>query len=318
MLSKFRAEMFSMTLVADTPVALPRYAGSALRGAFGHAFLSVCCSMRENGCASCLLRETCAYARLFEPSPPADSERLSRNQDIPAPFVIEPPDGGTYRSGDRIEFGLVLIGQAIPYLPYFIVAFRECGERGIGASRGKFHIGEMWARNPLSGRSEKIYDGGDGMVHNVDLSFGFEDIVEEKETVRTLAVELLTPMRLKAQGHLVDRGPAFHVLYRNVLRRISSLAYFHCGEALELDYRQEIERAKAVQVAEARTHWWDWTRYSSRQRTKMKLGGLVGSVRYRGEEMEHFLPLLRLAEVVHVGKGCTFGLGKIRVRRVHE
>ena len=107
MLSKFRAQVFSMTLVVDTSISLPRYAGSALRGAFGHAFRRVCCSMREGVCASCLLRETCTYTRLFEPSPPADSERLSRNQDIPAPFVIEPPDGGTYRSGDRIEFGLL-------------------------------------------------------------------------------------------------------------------------------------------------------------------------------------------------------------------
>lgn len=305
-----------MALVADTPVTLPRYAGSTLRGGFGHAFRSVCCSMREGVCTSCLLRETCAYARLFESSPGEDADRLSRNRDIPAPFVIEPPDGGTVRPGDRIEVGLVLIGQAIPYLPYFIVAFREFGETGIGAGRGTFHIGEMWARNPLSGRSEKIYDAGDGMVRNVDLSFGFREIPGEEAAVRALAVELLTPMRLKAQGHLVDRGPAFHVLYRNVLRRISSLAYFHCGEALELDYREEIERAMAVDIAKAETHWWDWTRYSSRQRTKMKLGGLVGSVRYRGEGMEHFLPLLRLAEVVHVGKGCTFGLGKIRVRRV--
>jgi CRISPR/Cas system endoribonuclease Cas6 (RAMP superfamily) len=48
----------------------------------------------------------------------------------------------------------------------------------------------------------------------------------------------------------------------------------------------------------------------------MKLGGIVGELMLEGEEVAPFLPLLGAAEIVHVGKGATFGLGKIELKTV--
>jgi CRISPR/Cas system endoribonuclease Cas6 (RAMP superfamily) len=45
----------------------------------------------------------------------------------------------------------------------------------------------------------------------------------------------------------------------------------------------------------------------------MKLGGLVGTMTLAGD-LSPFTPLLRAAEILHVGKGATFGLGKVAVR----
>ncbi|HHY33792.1 MAG TPA: CRISPR system precrRNA processing endoribonuclease RAMP protein Cas6, partial [Firmicutes bacterium] len=59
-----------------------------------------------------------------------------------------------------------------------------------------------------------------------------------------------------------------------------------------------------------------WERYSSRQDTRMKLGGLVGTATYEFHDAslaEFFLPWLVLGEYIHVGKGCTFGLGWLNV-----
>ncbi|OPX88851.1 MAG: hypothetical protein A4E52_01161 [Pelotomaculum sp. PtaB.Bin013] len=41
----------------------------------------------------------------------------------------------------------------------------------------------------------------------------------------------------------------------------------------------------------------------------MNLGGVVGRVEYEGD-LGEFMPLLRLGELVHVGKGAVFGMGK--------
>jgi len=58
--------------------------------------------------------------------------------------------------------------------------------------------------------------------------------------------------------------------------------------------------------------WYDWERYSSRQETRMRLGGLVGEVEFEGELAE-FLPYLFLGELIHLGKGTSFGLGRYGV-----
>ena len=41
----------------------------------------------------------------------------------------------------------------------------------------------------------------------------------------------------------------------------------------------------------------------------MLLGGVVGQITYCGN-LQEFLPLRRLGEYIHVGKGTSFGLGK--------
>ncbi|MCL6450887.1 MAG: CRISPR system precrRNA processing endoribonuclease RAMP protein Cas6 [Acetobacteraceae bacterium] len=117
--------------------------------------------------------------------------------------------------------------------------------------------------------------------------------------------------RLKYEHHLVER-PLFHVLLRNILRRVSALLYFHHGQRLDLDFRGLLERAQAVELAEDHTRWEDWERYSTRQGSRMKLGGIVGSATYRGE-LEEFVPYLVAGSYLHVGKGATFGLGRYRL-----
>jgi len=85
--------------------------------------------------------------------------------------------------------------------------------------------------------------------------------------------------------------------------------YFHCGTELDLDFRGIIAEAARIETVTCDLRWHDWERYSARQDARMKLGGFVGRVTYRGDP-RLFLPLLRLGELVHVGKGTSFGLGK--------
>jgi len=44
----------------------------------------------------------------------------------------------------------------------------------------------------------------------------------------------------------------------------------------------------------------------------MALGGFVGTATFEGD-LAPFVPFLRLGEIVHLGKGISFGLGKYHV-----
>ena len=316
MLTNLRIAKYRFTLEALEELHLPPYKGSTLRGGFGHAFKRTVCFQKDaQTCDACLLRANCPYAYLFETSPPPDAEVLRTYSDVPLPFVIEPPlDRRTrYPPGDLLEFGLVLVGRAINYLPYFIVVFQELGKVGLGRGRGKYTLREVAAVQPLDGAEEIIYSAANEMVCDRDLSVGWKEIQVQSSKLKVqpptskLTVNFLTPTRIKHQGRYVVH-PEFHVLIRAILRRVSSLSYFHCGERWETDYRGIIEAARGVRLAEARTGWVDWERYSRRQRQRMKLGGFVGQASYEGG-LAPFLPLLVLGELVHVGKACVFGNG---------
>ncbi|MBZ0161049.1 MAG: CRISPR system precrRNA processing endoribonuclease RAMP protein Cas6 [bacterium] len=119
-------------------------------------------------------------------------------------------------------------------------------------------------------------------------------------------------MRLRFDEALVNHLD-FHVLIRNLLRRLSALSYFHCGRQLNLDFKELIAQAQKIKADKTDLRWVDWTRYSNRQKRKIQMGGLIGQVTYSGP-LAGFLPFLRLGELVHVGKGTVFGLGKYTLR----
>ena len=84
-----------------------------------------------------------------------------------------------------------------------------------------------------------------------------------------------------------------------------------------MDFKGLIDQAMTVETVNNNLRWHDWTRYSLRQDRRMKLGGLVGSVTYAGD-LKPFTPFIALGQYVHVGKNCTFGLGKYRVENTGE
>jgi hypothetical protein len=349
-LRSFRVARFRFVIVAEDRMTLPEYKGSALRGGFGHAFKRAVCVVRHGECDRCLVRLQCPYQYVFETPPPPDAQMLRKYPAAPHPFVIEPPLDGrrAYEAGETLEFGLTLIGRGIDYLPYFIVAFEELGRTtGLGRAHGKFRVAGVRGENRNGGRDDwlPIYSGdrrilrddfrirtGDDVLppndHEHDLRsrpFATHDHdhahvhladhahAHEHDHGR-LAIEFLTPTRLKFDGNLTC-DLEFHILVRNLLRRLSVLSYFHCGRRLDLDFKGLIERAMGVTRIKSNLRWVDWERYSARQGTTMLMGGFVGRAELKGPLAE-FLPFLRLGELVHVGKGTVMGLGMYQLNGV--
>lgn len=295
---------------------LPPYKGSTLRGGFARAFQRLVCVKKDYTCSRCLLKETCPYHLVFETSPPPGSQVLRNLSSIPRPFVLEPPleHRTEYSPGEEICFKLILFGRVKNLLPYFIVTLEELGRLGMGKGRRPFTIKEI-AVEGLSGcRREIIYRGEEKLVQAKETVITAPEIWQEtpgNNSRGKVTLRFLTPTRLFYQSAIASR-PYFHILARNLLRRISSLCYFFHDFVWEENFVGVIRRAEEVRLAENNTTWFNWERYSSRINRKIGLGGLVGEVVYEGP-LEEFRPLLRLGELVHAGKGAVFGLGKYEI-----
>jgi len=303
---------YSFLLKTKEDLVLPAYKGSTLRGGFGVVFRQICCvNKRVNDCSSCLLKEKCVYVYIFETSPSKASDKLKNLTEIPRPFVIEPPleTKTVYNKDETLEFNLILIGRAIDYLPYFIFTFRELGKTGIGKGRKKFELFKVYNFS-----KEKVYDEKDEVIRNIDSRINFGKILKSFLSLAdNLSLSFLTPTRIKFKDDLVVK-PEFHIILRFLLHRLSALSYFHCGKELEINYNLLISQAENVRIKSENLTWIDWERYSSRQDTRMKLGGFVGTITYEGDFKE-FLPLLLIGQYTHIGKNCTFGLGKYGISK---
>lgn len=331
---------FNLTLNAIDAITLPPYKGSTFRGGFGHAFKKVVCTIKRETCDDCLLKLKCIYSYVFETPPPEDSEILRKYEKAPHPFVIEPPleTKTIYKPDETLTFNLILIGKALDYLPYFIYTFEELGRIGIGKGRGKYELQEV-----RQGDCPGFTDGGTISVVESGLSPVAETVIYRSEDKRLkpvknnspsissylkrgsgavtpdsrlLTLDFTTPARIIVNADLVV-DLEFHHLIRSLLRRISTISYFHYGKRLELDFKGMIERSQMVKIKERDTKWHDWERYSARQDTRMKMGGFVGRVTFEGD-LGEFMPFIELGEMLHVGKGTSFGLGKYLLPKVSD
>jgi CRISPR-associated endoribonuclease Cas6 len=301
-----------ITLRARDPLQLPLYKGSTLRGGFGTVFKETVCVVEHRDCARCLLRARCAFPYVFDTPVPEDAARLRKYPAAPHPFVFLPPleEKTLYRPGEALAFDLTLIGKGADFLPYFIYTFERLGERrGLGKGRGRFAVESVTWLSP-QGEEVLIYDSDSKTLRNAFHAVTVQDLLPVSPTFNFVLFTLhfMTPTRL-VYAEALTPVPDFHILIRTLLRRVSNLAYFHCGTKLDLDFRGLIAAAEQVETVTSDLRWYDWERYSARQDARMKLGGFIGRVTYRGN-LQPFLPLLRLGEVVHVGKGTSFGLGK--------
>lgn len=317
-LSGFRFAQFHFILKATSSFKLPPYKGSVFRGCFGKTLKRVACSVNGADCGSCTVRSGCAYFYIFETRQNhggcQDDEQMA-----PHPFIIIPPLSTVrhYSPGDLLDLNIVLVGRGIDYLPYFIFSIIEMGKRGIGSDYGKFAVSTVQSVRPF-GTVDHVYLSESGRIDYSGPPIIIEDIIPalDNHDSGRIELEFITPARLISRGKLVD-SPGFSVLIRCLLRRIAALMSFHHDCALEIDYKGLVEKSEKIRLAMSSLRWLDWERYSNRQQTRMKLGGIVGRVEYEGDILP-FLPFIGLGEHIHVGKNTGFGLGKYRIVRALE
>ena len=305
--------VYRACFAADGPASLPDYAGSALRGAFGHALKKTVCVTRQSDCKSCLLYRSCAYPYLFETPPPEDSRKMRRYTAAPHPFVFTLPFAQQTRPAARdFELGFSLFGRGNQFLPYVVQALEVAGKGGIGGRRGQGHRFNLTRLEQASGFNDPqwhaIYQPGQSLAPLPPSSPAIPFMPAE------IVIHFKSPLRLSRDKHNIGPEPfQFADLFITLMRRLSMLSYFHTDAAHETDFQALAARAREVQFTRKQLAWQDWTRYSSRQKTHIKMGGLMGRVELAMQGLDAFWPYLWLGQWTHVGKGTSMGLGHYRI-----
>lgn len=284
------------------PVFFNDYAGSALRGAFGHALKRVSCMTRDKECKSCVLYRTCPYPALFAAPAPV-THHLQKFSEIPAPYIIEPPAWGkhTYTVGEELSFDMVLIGSAVSQLPLISYAWRKAFEKQVGKGNAVLVDIQHCAGND----QKSILENNLLQEHATILN-----IPDHLPPNLTLNIE--TPLRLQKNGKpLFLSGLEASVLFSQLMRRVALLSEFHLHTPLALDFyelKKQLVELKNVK----HLRWLDWTRYSTRQQQYMQFGGVVGQWHFY-DLPEVWRKMLYLGQWFHIGKNATFGLGKYQL-----
>jgi len=307
---------YTFHIKLEEAAALPAYKGSTFRGVLGHALKQMVCVIKHQECNNCILKSACLYALVFETGYALPRHERARVSSVPHPMVIVPPltVKKNFRRGDTLSCDLLLFGEINRNVPYFIYAFKQMGKIGIGK-----HINGQKARFSLekvTHRHDTIYQKNQGQMTLPDNLIDVDLLPVETFSSDRVEIRIITPLRIivKTQG-----PPAlpFSDLIRSFIRRNTALLNTWGNGEPDLDYSTLTDRAKKITILEKRLFWFDWQRYSSRQEKKMFMGGLTGQIVYQGD-IAPFIPLLRMAEIVHAGKNTAFGLGKITFKILHQ
>lgn len=306
-------------------------AGQNLRGALGQVMTRAYCAGDARDAAHAAM---CPVHWLLAANEKPGQERRgytivpplprddSSGRDDPADRD-DPPDR-LYGPGERFEFGITLFGDALKFLPYFVLTVPEMGRMGVGPGRGKFSLKSVWAENPLTRERECLLAEGDTLVHTPTLTVTHAAVMDAAarldltgfQNLSGLQVRFLTPTRLIDEGKLAN-APQFDVLFARLLKRLDDLAEQHCGGSgrprEEIDALEHL--AAHVRLLESQTRWVEVWSGSQRRGAPSPLSGIVGRAVYAAsaEDWRALLPWLLWGQLAQVGKSAVKGNGVIAI-----
>lgn len=288
--------------------------GVTLRGALGLTLRRLVCHDLALDCARCELRASCAYPALFDPGARDDAPAIRRLADPPRPFVIRTatPSLDAMEAGEALPVDLHIVGNAHGEAGVLLAAFQSLAEAGLGPRRVGLSLEAVEALDARGVRCGVALDAEGGRLAAIAPRLAARDLERPGDSgARSVRLRFVTPTLLKEGGEEV-RVPRFGVLARRLRARLGALATVFGEGALGDDPREIAAAADEIRAVSHQTLWRGGMRRSTRTGQRHPLEGLVGEAVFEGE-LGRFMPMLRLGELLHVGKHATFGLGRVEV-----
>ena len=255
----------------------PFFLGSQLRGAFGNALKRVVCINPSFKCDECFAKDNCLYYQFYE------------KKNVYHKFRFDYELGKSY-----YDFSLYLFDDTVSKLPYVVSSlYQMIVKIGFGKDRKTYTKFDMFVND-----SSIFKDGEIILPKNYEKKFKIDTFSPN------ISVRFVTPLRLKKNNHFIkpeelELKDLINSIYKRELR-LQNI------ELKKLDFELKGDMAKKE------LKFVDISRYSNRQKTKLKIGGLVGEMQIKDIDEKSY-KLLKLGEIIGVGKQTVFGLGKMRV-----
>jgi hypothetical protein len=225
------------------------------------------------------------------------------NKPVPFVFDFSVDDKKEFEENETFSFELTIFGNAIEYLSYFLYCFNELGKCGIGKNSGKYR---MISVECVDSRTV-IYMDDKIFTENIEVK-----TIEESNNIGTnFILGFITPFRAVSNGRLIKEID-FEVVLKNLLRRVDLISYYHCGKKLEIDFKKIINISRNILIEEKSLKYFRWNRIASNNKQKVNMGGYTGYLKGKGD-LKDIITYLRLGEIFHIGKGCSFGMGKYKL-----
>lgn len=264
------------------------FKGAVWHGVFGMALMSV------DKQAYCCLFESAQRAAPWRLSPPVNAEK-------------------NLIAGTKLHASVVLFNDAIQHAPACAAAIAQMGIYGFGSNRARARLEDLTGHigdQPVTLQS--LFSRHDSAECGLfaDAFFSGAPVIGPK----SICLQLVSPLTLKVEGHVSREAPGMATLVTRLLGRLVGLLPVIEHGFFNTDQRADLLRAAAsVRPAAMDVRWFEWQRYSGRQKSVMPFGGLIGDISYsiESDEAELIWPWLRMAEWLGVGSKTTFGHGQI-------
>jgi hypothetical protein len=257
------------------------FIGSQLRGALGYALKKVTCINPSFECSECFAQNNCLYYSFYEQKNSFLKYRFD--------FIL---------GLDYYDFNYYLFDNEVQKLPYLISAFSiMLTQNGLGSNRVKYKDFDIFVDDKNCMIDNKIV-----LPKNYIKTFHIEKIYQN------IILEFITPLRIKKDNRFIrDDNIKLQDIINSIYQRQMGLIG---RKYKKFPYKIEGE------IVKKELSYKELTRKSNRQNTIMNLGGIIGKIQIKGLNKESF-EVLKIGELIAVGKSTVFGLGKIKIEEFY-
>ena len=255
----------------------PFFIGSQLRGAFGYALKRVVCINPSFKCDECFAKDNCLYYQFYE------------EKNVYHKFRFDFKLGKSY-----YDFSIYLFDDVVLKLPYIVSAlYQMLTKIGFGKDRKTYTKFDMFVNGSSIFKNGEII-----LLKDYEKEFKIDTFSPD------ILVKFITPLRLKKNNRFI-RSEELEIgdLINSIYQR---------KQKLQQKELKKVDLKSRGEIIKRELKFLDISRYSNRQQTKLKIGGLIGEMKVK-DINEKSYRLLKLGEIIGVGKQTVFGLGKIEV-----